>query len=90
MVQLQSYMDIGMGVGIVIHALAAFMIGEAIIGNDGLKKQLIAPLVGALVYQQIQGIVLSCGLAPSDLKFFTGAFVLVTIIMQKGEKNASF
>ncbi len=81
MVQLQNYMDIGMGIGIVIHALAALMIGEKIIGNETLNKQLIAPLIGAIIYQQIQGIALSFGLAASDLKFFTGVIVLVVIAM---------
>lgn len=86
-VQLQHYMDIGMGVGIVIHALAALMLGEALVGQASLKKQLIAPLVGALVYQQLQGIALSMGLAPSDLKFFTGTLVLLVIAMQRGKSR---
>jgi len=78
-VNLQSYMDVGMGVGIVIHALAALMIGECVIGNYNLNRQLLAPLLGALLYQQIQGLVLFLGLAPSDLKFLTGAIVLAVI-----------
>ena len=87
MVQLQSYMDIGMGVGIVIHVLAALMIGEAIVGNNSINKQLIAPLIGAIVYQQIQGFALSIGLAPSDLKFFTGSIVLIIIALQTRAKD---
>jgi putative ABC transport system permease protein len=83
MVQLQNYMDVGMGIGILIHALASLMIGEAIIGNSTLNRQLAAPLIGALVYQQIQGFALSFGLAPSDLKFFTGIIVLVVIAMKR-------
>lgn len=79
MVMVQRYMDVGMGVGIVIHGLAALMIGETLIGNDTLKKQLLAPIIGALIYQQLQGIILSLGLAPTDLKFFTGAIVLLVI-----------
>lgn len=86
-VQLQYYMDVGMGIGIVIHGLAALMIGEAIVGNHTIKRQLLAPLVGALVYQQIQGIVLFIGLAPSDLKFFTGGLVLLVIGLQSGVKH---
>lgn len=82
MVQFQNYMDIGMGVGIVIHGLAALMLGEAILGQSSLPRQLLAPLVGALVYQQIQGLALSCGLAPSDLKLFTGAMVLLILGLQ--------
>lgn len=92
MVQLQSYMDVSMGLGIVIHALASLMIGEKLVGTNTLKKQLMAPLVGALIYQQIQGAVLFMGLAPSDLKFFTGALVLLIMAIQKKENEgkASF
>ncbi|MDR2681891.1 MAG: hypothetical protein LBB29_02500 [Holosporaceae bacterium] len=87
-VQLQNYMDVGIGVGILIHGLASLMIGEAIIGNATLNRQLVAPLLGALVYQQVQGIALSMGLAPSDLKFFTGSIVLLVIAFKKnGGKN---
>ena len=86
-VQLQSYMDIGMGVGIVIHALAALMIGESIIGTSSLNRQLLSPLIGALIYQQIQGIALSIGLAPSDLKFVTGGIVLLVIAVRMKQNN---
>jgi putative ABC transport system permease protein len=88
-VQLQNYMDVGIGVGILIHGLASLMIGEAMIGNASLNRQLLAPLLGALVYQQVQGTALSLGLAPSDLKFFTGTIVLLVIAFQKGGENAS-
>ena len=86
-VQLQYYMDVGMGIGIVIHGLAALMIGEAIIGSNTINKQLIAPLIGALVYQQIQGVVLFMGLAPSDLKFFIGSLVLLVLGLQRRAKH---
>jgi len=85
-VQLQSYMDIGIGVGIVIHALTAMMIGETLIGNETLNRQLLAPLIGSLIYQQIQGIAISLGLSPSDLKFLTG-FILLSVIFLKNHKN---
>lgn len=87
MVQMQHYMDVGMGFGVVIHGLAALMIGEAMIGNHTLHRQLFAPLTGALVYQQIQGLILSLGLAPSDLKFFTGSLVLLVIALQPGDRK---
>lgn len=90
MVELQQYMDVGMGVGIVIHALAALMLGEVLLGNETLNKQLLAPLVGALVYQQIQGIALSVGLAPSDLKCFTGLLVLLVITIQRRRSDEHY
>ena len=82
-VQIQQFMDASIGVGIVIHGLASLMIGEAIIGNYNLKRQLAAPIIGALIYQQVQGLALSFGLAPSDLKFFTGAVVLGVLSLKK-------
>lgn len=88
MVQIQQFMDVGMGVGIVIHGLASLMIGEAIVGNSTIAKQLAAPIIGALIYQQIQGLALALGLAPSDLKFFTGSVVLIVLALQK-EDNAA-
>jgi putative ABC transport system permease protein len=87
MVQMQSYMDVGMGVGIVIHALAALIIGENIIGTHTLNRQLLAPLIGALVYQQIQGLALAFGLAPSDLKLLTGVIILTVIAMGKASQK---
>lgn len=86
-VQIQQYMDIGMGVGIIIHALASLMIGEAIVGNNTIPKQLIAPIIGAILYQQIQGIALASGLAPSDLKFFTGSIILIVIFIQRSNEK---
>ena len=83
MVNLQGYMDVGIGIGIVIHALAALMIGECLIGSHTINRQMFAPLIGALLYQQIQGLVLFIGLAPSDIKFLTGAIVLVVIGLKK-------
>lgn len=85
MVQMQQFMDVGMEVGIVIHGLASLMIGESIVGNGTISKQLAAPIIGSIIYQQIQGIALSLGLAPSDLKFFTGSIVLIVLDIQKWE-----
>lgn len=79
MVQIQGYADVSMGMGMLIHALAALMIGESIMGSHTLLRQIIAPIIGAFIYQQIQGIVMSLGLAPSDLKIMTGMIVLLSI-----------
>lgn len=86
MAQMQQFVDVGMGVGIVIHGLASLMVGESILGNHTLLRQLIAPVLGSIVYQQIQGIVLSLGLQPSDLKLFTGIIVLFVLYMNSIKK----
>jgi putative ABC transport system permease protein len=76
MVQTQGYADVGVGIGIVIHALAALMIGEVIIGQKTLLRQILSPIIGAILYQQFQGLVLSLGMEPSDFKLMTGLVVL--------------
>lgn len=83
LVQLQGYADIAMGVGIVVHALAALMIGEVIIHPSSITRQILAPFVGAIVYQQIQGFALTMGMAASDLKFLTGAIVLLVLMVRR-------
>ncbi|MHC0449026.1 MAG: ABC transporter permease [Candidatus Lariskella arthropodorum] len=82
-VQLQGYADIGMGVGIIINALAAMMIGQSIIKQNGVFSIIIAPVIGGLIYQQIQVIVLILGLEPSDLKFVTGLIVILMLQMRR-------
>lgn len=87
MVHSQKYMDIGMGGGIVIHGLAALMMGEALVGQASLQSKFWAPLMGALGYQQILGLAFSLGLPPTDLKLFTGATVLGIVAYQSHRKG---
>ena len=63
--------------GMAVHALASLMIGEYLMGKGTASQKVLAPVVGAQLYQQIQGLVLFMGLAPSDLKFFTALMVLL-------------
>ncbi len=78
-VQTQGYADVTMGFGVLVNGLAALIIGEAIIGRATIGRQLVAPVVGSVIYYQLVSLGLATGLNPSDLKFLTGAFVLVTL-----------
>ena len=80
-VQLQGYADVGMGFGILINGLAGLVIGEAILGRASVTRQLLAPVLGAVVYYQMTSLGLAMGLHPSDLKLATAAFVLLTLAM---------
>lgn len=87
MVQSQSFVDVNMGLGILINALAALMIGEAITGKQKMINQLLAPFVGSIVYYQLISFCLAAGLAPSDLKIATGMFVLIMLAIPTLRKN---
>ena len=81
MVQTQGFADVNMGFGILINGLAALIIGEAITGRQTILRQVLAPVIGSLVYYQLISFCLTLGLAPADLKFATGAFVLLMLAL---------
>jgi putative ABC transport system permease protein len=77
--QNQGFADVNLGFGVLINGLAALILGETLIGTRTLRRQVLAPVVGALVYYQVISAALAAGLRPSDLKFITGIFVLATL-----------
>lgn len=79
MAQNQSFADVNMGFGVLLNGLAALIVGETLTGKSTLIRQLLAPIIGAVVYYQVISLALALGLEPSDLKFLTGAFVLVML-----------
>jgi putative ABC transport system permease protein len=79
MAQFQSYADVSMGAGVLMIGLASTILGEAIIGQKTLLRQIAAPVIGALVYFQVIAAALALGLRPSDLKLLTGIFVVATL-----------
>ncbi len=87
MVQTQGFADVNMGFGILINGLAALIIGEAITGRQTILRQVLAPVIGSLIYYQLISFCLTLGLAPADLKFATGAFVLLMLALPNLRKS---
>jgi putative ABC transport system permease protein len=83
LVQSQGFSDVNIGFGVLINGLAAVIIGELITGRSSVLRQLLAPVIGAIVYFQIISVCLALGLAPTDLKFATGALVLLMLAAPK-------
>lgn len=79
MAQNQAFADVNMGFGVLLNGLAALIVGETLIGRKTLARQIFAPVFGAIVYYQVISMALALGLEPSDLKFLTGAFVLIML-----------
>ena len=54
-------------------------LGEQLVGRSTLGRQLLAPVVGAIVYFQIVSLALALGMQPFDLKLLTGLFVIAML-----------
>lgn len=88
MAQYQEFSDVNMGIGILVQALASLMIGEVLLNPNTSLRQLIAPIIGSIVYQLISALIISLGLAPTDLKLMTGALVLAVIFIRQRTRIA--
>jgi putative ABC transport system permease protein len=83
MAQYQEFADVNMGIGVLVQALASLMLGEVILGTHTLIRQLMAPIIGSIIYQLVSAFIISLGLAPTDLKLMTGVLVLSIIGLQQ-------
>jgi putative ABC transport system permease protein len=80
--QLQGFADINMGIGIVISGLGSVMIGDTILGfvkNKSILLQLLAVVVGCIIFRLIIAAVLAIGLDPNYLKLLTSIIVLLFV-----------
>lgn len=84
--QFQGFSDINMGVGTIVLVLAALILGETIISNDKISTATLTIIIGSIFYQLIINVALRLGLAGTDLKFITSMIVIVTLIVNSGNK----
>lgn len=78
--QNQGFCDVGMGIGIIVMALASIILGEGLLGNPrGITKILLCCFVGTFAYRLFITIALRVGLQPGDLKLITSLLVIVVL-----------
>lgn len=85
--QNQGFADVNMGFGVLVNGLAALLLGEAVVGNRSMLRQVVAPIVGSIIYFQLISVVLAIGFQPSDLKLVTALFVLGTLLSMAARKR---
>jgi putative tryptophan/tyrosine transport system permease protein len=85
--QYQSYVDVGMGVGMVVIGLASVIIGEVIFGTNPLLRRLIAVILGSIVYRLIIAFALEVGMPPTDLKLVSAVIVALAMSMPLFNKH---
>jgi putative ABC transport system permease protein len=78
--QNQGFCDVGMGIGIIVMALAAIIIGEGLLGHPkGLTFFLLACFAGTFAYRLFITIALRLGMPPGDLKLITSLLVIIAL-----------
>ena len=86
--QLQRSADINSGTGIVVIGLACLMIGEAILNPKNIKTNIIATLVGSIVYRFLYAIILKTRIFPIEyLKLITAIIITIAIASQNRKKR---
>lgn len=80
--QYQGFVDINMGVGIVILGLGSVMIGETIanwLRITSIELKLVSVIIGCILFRLILALTLSLGVDPILLKLITAIIVLVFV-----------
>jgi putative tryptophan/tyrosine transport system permease protein len=79
--QYQGFADVQMGIGMVVWGLASVIIGEALIGTQGLGLTIVGAVMGSILFRLLVAIALRAGLDPNDLKLITAIFVFAALIL---------
>ncbi len=87
--QYQGFADISLGVGMVVVALASLIIGELILGRKSVTRNIIAVVIGAVLYRLLLAVILSFSFNPSDIKLISAAIVAVAISIPLLKKRIS-
>ncbi|MCW5942163.1 MAG: ABC transporter permease [Fimbriimonadaceae bacterium] len=81
MAQHQGFADVTMGIGTLVAAVAALILGESLFGKRSLGWTLFGVGLGAVVFRLIVALALSRGLDPIDLKLATALFVVLALMV---------
>ena len=69
------------------HGLRS-VLGESVVGTRPIHRQVWAPVVGSIIYQQLQTGLLFLGLLPGDLRLLTGIVVISVLAIQRRQAHA--
>jgi putative ABC transport system permease protein len=89
--QLQGFVDVNMGMGMIVIGIASILLGETLIGL--LPRRLLrisvpvqrttAAIIGIIAYHGVIAIALRSGIAPTDLKIATAILIVGLILMSR-------
>lgn len=77
--QVQGFADVGMGIGVLVAAIASVIIGESIFGKRFVGLTLTGVIMGSIFYRGVLALTLRLGLPAHDFKLITSLIVLVAL-----------
>jgi len=81
--QYQGFVDINMGIGMVVLGLASVIVGEVLLRGRTILVITLQVIIGAVVYRLATAVALNygynIGFKPYDLKLFTGLLVIIIL-----------
>ncbi|MFM7084658.1 MAG: ABC transporter permease, partial [Hyphomicrobium sp.] len=78
--QYQGFVDVQMGIGMLVWGLASVIIGEALVGSRQLSHLIVGTILGAILFRLLVAVALRLGLDPNDLKLTTAIFVFISLV----------
>ena len=77
--QYQSFTDVSMGVGMVVIGIASLIIGEVIFGRKSIRINIIAAILGSIIYRLIISLALELNISSSSMKLISAIIVTIAI-----------
>ena len=81
--QKQSFADVSMGTGMVVIGIASLIIGEVLVDifikQRGIKSNILAAVVGSIIYRLIISLALSINISPTSMKLVSAIIVVAAI-----------
>lgn len=77
--QYQAFTDVSMGIGMVVIGIASLIIGEVIFGKPTVFRNIIAAILGSIIYRMIISLALEHNVSSSSMKLVSAVIVTVAI-----------
>lgn len=81
--QMQGFADVGMGIGVLVAAIASVILGQMLFGRQSLSRLLTGVLLGSILYRALLALGLRLNLPAEDFKLVTALLVLLALTMPK-------
>jgi putative ABC transport system permease protein len=89
----QGFVDVSMGQGVLIIALASMALGERLLPERALPFHgfvALAAILGSIFYQTLVSYAVRLGLSPNDLKLVTAVLVLFVVALRFSQNGELF